>query len=391
MRIQKTIVPRSQTPSRKPARQTPDLPERPVGDSVDLSAVKTPSRSLLRSVATEAAYWTRRVALNLAAPFAAILGVGLGSSPAGLTGADALHEKGIDGTGTLVAVIDQAFSQFGAGQEDVLGVYQTRDKVFKPGLEKEKYLPGQEMATRRKPISTHGNAMSSIITGETAGLKGVAPGAKVIGVSVIDEQQRLQTELFVDALEWVKNNHRERNIKAVSASVNYKNPTAQQREQVQQHVNNLKEQGVAVFVAAGNRGPGPDTVMFPADLDNVISVGASTPGWASGTWDDRVEKYSSRGGERKGPTILAPGGNVFTKDGHGGVDLTSGSSNSCPMVAGAYALLTQAYPSATYEQKVGAITSTAQPITGNRASEGHGVIDIPGSYRMLAALEAYPS
>ena len=221
----------------------------PVVDSIDVSyRPQAPNQSFGRTLATEAFYWTRRVALTLAAPFASLLGMGLGSSPAGLTGADELHRQGIDGRGTRVAVIDQAFTQFGPGQEDVLGVYQTRDKTFKPGLEKAKYIPGQETATRNKPISTHGNAMSAIITGESRGLRGVAPGAELIGISAIDDKQVLQPELFVEALDWVVQNHKEQNIKAVSASVNYKSPSPEQREKVQQQVNFLKEQGVAVVV-----------------------------------------------------------------------------------------------------------------------------------------------
>jgi subtilase family protein len=390
MFIQKsvTLTTRPITVQPRPVVKNEAVPAKSAPDSIVFSTTNCrPNRSAWRCIATEAAYWTRRLALNLAAPFAAVFNVGLGSSPAGVTGADELHKKGIDGRGTRVAVIDQAFTQFGAGEEDVLGVYRTRDKVFKPGLEKAKFTPGQEMATKRKPISTHGNAMSAIITGESMGLKGVAPGAEVIGISVIDEQQTLQTELFVDALAWVVENHEEQNIKVVSASVNYKNPTSEQREQVQKHVNQLKDQGVAVVVAAGNRGPDPGSVMFPADLENVMSVGASTPGWVSGSWDDRIEKYSSRGGHgRPGPTLVAPGGGIFTKDGHGGVDLTSGSSNSAPMVAGAYALLTQAYPSATYQQKVEALLSTAEPISGDVASEGRGVLNVPGSYQALATI-----
>ena len=359
-------------------------------ETVSLSAQQTPpSSGWLRTLATEASYWSRRVALTVAGPFAALFNVGLGSSPAGLTGADELHKRGIDGRGTRVAVIDQAFTQFGAGQEDVLGVYQTRDKSFKTELEKAKYRPGQEAATGRKPISTHGNAMSAIITGESRGLKGVAPGAKLIGISVIDEQQILQTELFVDTLDWVLENHQEYGINAVSASVNYKNPSAEQRARVQEQVNGLKERGVAVVVAAGNRGPEPGSVMFPADLENVVSVGASTPGWASGVWDDRVERYSSRGSDQKsGPTLLAPGGSIFTKDGHGDVELTSGSSNSAPMVAGAFALLTQGFPTATYEQKVEALTSTAQPIKGDRASEGFGVMNLSAAFAAPALGES---
>lgn len=352
-------------------------------DKVTLSE-PAPETSLGRKLVQGLAYWSRRIALNVAAIPAGLFGVGIGVSPARLTGATELHAEGIDGQGVRVAILDKSFTKFGAGSEDVLGVLTARDGTYQEGLKESKSDIVREIATKTKGMSFHGNAMANIITGEGLGMKGVAPAAEVVGVSIVDEKGVLQTELFVDGLQWVADNHKKQNIKAVSASVNYRNPTPEQREKAQKLVNKLKSEGVAVVVAAGNNGPKAGTVRFPADLESVVSVGASTPGWSGSLYDDRIERYSSRGGEGvPGPKMVAPGGEIFTKDNHGQVELTKGTSNSAPMVAGAIALLSQAYPEASVDSKVDALLDTAQPITGDADAEGHGLMMLAQAYDSL--------
>jgi Subtilase family len=365
-----------------------------VTDKVILSDTNKskPKPSLLQKVVREAAFIARKVGLNLASPIATLFGVGLGVSPARLTGADQLHKRGIDGSGVRVAILDQAFTTFGAGSEDVLGVYEARNGTFQEGLKKSTSDPVREVVTKEKGISFHGNAMSCIVTGESMGLTGVAPGAEVIGVSVLDEGRRLTPELFIKGLQWVADHHQEQNIKAISASVNYRSPTPEHREATQALVNQLKSEGVTLVVAAGNRGPGDGTIMFPADLDNVVSVGATTQGVSSSVWDDRVERYSSRGGAGKpSPKLLAPGGDIFTKDAHGTVELTKGTSNSAPMVAGAIALLSQAFPGASSENKVNALYSTAEPVTGDVNAEGYGAMRLQQAYENLKGISSQTS
>lgn len=126
-------------------------------------------RSAVRKITTEAAYWSRKVALKVAEVAAGLFGVGLGVSPANLTGADKLHSLGIDGSGVRIAVLDQGFTKFGAGDEDVLGVYDTRTGDFTKGLEKSKSDAVGEIVTGQKGLSFHGNAMNCIITGESMG------------------------------------------------------------------------------------------------------------------------------------------------------------------------------------------------------------------------------
>lgn len=358
---------------------------RPTEETYTPSEVKAPI-GLGQKIARVAAHLTRKLALNLASPFAMLFGAGLGVSPANLTGADELHKQGLDGTGVRVAILDQAFTKFGKGEEDVLGVYETRSETFTEGLKKSTADPIHEIVTRNKGMSFHGNAMANIITGESFGLTGVAPGAEIIGVSVLDDKRKLTPEQFLRGLQWVADHHKEQNIKAISASVNYRSPTEEQRQQAQEIIDRLAEEGVVTVVAAGNRGPGPDTVRFPADLENVLSVGATTPGLVGSTWDDKVERYSSRGGPNKpGPKLMAHGGDIFTKDNHGSVELTKGTSNSTPMVAGAIAILSQGFPEATSQEKIRALLHTAVPITGDSLVEGYGLMDLSAAYREMKA------
>ncbi len=353
-------------------------------DSVSLSQSPEKPPSLPRKAVTEFLYWTRKLALSLAAPVAGLTGIGFGLSPARLTGASEFHALGIDGRGTRVAILDQGFTQFGAGSEDVLGVYEVRNGQFQEGLKRSGSDPVAELVTRQRGLSFHGNAMAAIVTGESLGLTGVAPGAEILGISVVDERGQLKPGLFLKGLEWVAENHQEQKIKAVSASVNYWAPTDEERQKTQELVAKLKSEGVAVVVAAGNRGPAEGTLTFPADVPGVVSVGAYTTGLMPSSWDDRVERYSGRGGSGKpGPTLLAPGGDIFTKDNHGMIELTKGTSNSAPMVAGAIALLSQAFPEASVDHKIEALTSTAQSIHGSSEVEGAGAMRLRKAFQVL--------
>lgn len=379
---------RKMRPHRLPTRKAiPDSTLSPGGSQETDRFEASPASSdsgRFRKIATEAAYWSRKLALNVASVAAGLFGVGFGLSPARLTGADQLHKQGIDGSGVRVAILDQGFTKFGAGSEDMLGVYDTRTREFTEGLKESKSDVVGEIATGRKGMSFHGNAMSCIITGESMGLRGVAPGAELIGVSVLNEERQLTPEKFLEGLQWVADNHREQGIKVISASVNYPRPSPEVRNKTQALVKTLRQEGVSLVVAAGNKGPHPGTISFPADLEGVVSVGAVTQGWSSSDWDDRVERYSSRGGEGKpGPALMAPGGDMFTKDNHGLIELTRGTSNSAPMVAGGLALLSQAFPEATSAQKEQALFNTAQALTGDPAIEGHGALRIVSAHNIL--------
>jgi subtilisin family serine protease len=110
--------------------------------------------------------------------------------------------------------------------------------------------------------------------------------------------------------------------------------------------------GVLFVAAAGNdSAPSPS---FPANLklDNVISVGASTP-------DDLLAPFSDRGA-----MVAAPGVGILSTTAPGRYERYDGTSMAAPHVAGLAALLWSVHPKATLAQVRKAIVASGIPLRG---------------------------
>ena len=74
--------------------------------------------------------------------------------------------------------------------------------------------------------------------------------------------------------------------------------------------------GIVVVAAAGNQGPGPETITVPGSDPYVITVGAIDGQRTPGYWgDDVVPAWSSTGPTLYGfakPDVLAPGANLVS-------------------------------------------------------------------------------
>ena len=88
------------------------------------------------------------------------------------------------------------------------------------------------------------------------------------------------------------------------------------------------DDGVLLVAAAGNNGPGNNTVGFPAKYKHVMAVSAVDS-------SDTIATFSSRGPEIE---IAAPGVNVLSTTRGGGYGNLSGTSMACPHVSGVAAL-----------------------------------------------------
>ncbi|MFI9582058.1 S8 family serine peptidase [Streptomyces sp. NPDC052236] len=170
--------------------------------------------------------------------------------------------------------------------------------------------------------------------------------------------------------------------------------------------------GVQLVIAAGNDGPGTNTLGDPAVADKVISVGASISKetWAVNYGSAVQKKYammpfSSRGPREDGgftPTITAPGAAINTTQtwspggpvaeaGYklpAGYSMLQGTSMASPQAAGATALLLSAAKQRNLELTPAtlrtALTSTAGRISGVRAHEqGSGLIDVVDAWESI--------
>jgi subtilisin family serine protease len=165
---------------------------------------------------------------------------------------------------------------------------------------------------------------------------------------------------------------------------------------VSQAIDNAVSNGVIAIIAAGNSGPGFETIGSPGTARKAITVGASNK------WDGLAD-FSSKGpviwkdiqGNEKyliKPDIVAPGYEICSAqydsawndrkcfdNNHVAI---SGTSMATPHVAGAVALLKQAHPDWTPEQIKSQLQNTAKDIFESEDSSkklfsyGYGRLDI---------------
>jgi subtilisin family serine protease/chitodextrinase len=134
------------------------------------------------------------------------------------------------------------------------------------------------------------------------------------------------------------------------------------------------DNGVVFVTSAGNDGPNPGTVTSPATSPKVIGVGATNK------YNKQIASFSSRGPGPGGiikPDIVAPGAQITVAYPNNQWMQASGTSYSCPIVAGIAALVLQYDPElGPYEVK-DLLLSTAQDLgpEGPDNSYGHGFID----------------
>jgi hypothetical protein len=139
--------------------------------------------------------------------------------------------------------------------------------------------------------------------------------------------------------------------------------------------------GMLVVNSAGNEGSGVTTIGAPADGDSVLAVGAVYG-------DDSRVSFSSMGPTGDGrikPEVMAMGSDVYVADPYGNYYTSaSGTSFSCPLTAGAAALLWQMVPGASNMEIFEALKMSANNASNPNNEYGWGIIDIYAAYQYLA-------
>ena len=138
--------------------------------------------------------------------------------------------------------------------------------------------------------------------------------------------------------------------------------------------------GVLVVNSAGNYGPGPTTIGAPADGNAVLAVGAVNSG---GT----ITSFSSMGPTSDGrikPEVMAMGSGVVVAETFGNFyGSVSGTSFSCPLTAGAAALLWEMLPSVSNMEIFEALKMSADNANTPNNQYGWGIIDVYAAYDYL--------
>ena len=203
----------------------------------------------------------------------------------------------------------------------------------------------------------HGTHVAGIIAGSGRAGRGVyagiAPEAGLFVAKVLDRKGNGNTSQVLKAIDYILENQKEYNIRILNISVGML-PSAdeEEKENLIAAVEKAWNHGIVVIAAAGNNGPGKNSVTVPGQCKSIITVGSIDDYAKHGR--GLKNGYSGRGPTEccvVKPEILAPGTAIRSCSARGnGYESKSGTSMSAPVIAGAVALLLQKYPDMTPAQ-----------------------------------------
>lgn len=145
--------------------------------------------------------------------------------------------------------------------------------------------------------------------------------------------------------------------------------------------------GVVIVMAAGNDGAAdPDPLTGQADVaatarNLIVIAGSVGP-------DDAISSFSNRAGVSAVHYLAAVGERVRAPDQTGAAFLWSGTSFAAPQIAGAVALLAQAFPNLTGAQIVQLLYASARDagVAGVDAIYGNGILDLTRAFAPQGAV-----
>jgi serine protease AprX len=228
----------------------------------------------------------------------------------------------------------------------------------------------------------HGTFVAGVIAGngsQSGGrYSGVAPGARVVGLSAGD----LSLTYVLEGFDYLLAHNSDLRVGVVNCSFSA-NTIFDSNDPVNVATRMLTEQGINVVFSAGNTGPGLHSLNPYAVAPWVVSVGATDT-------NGKLADFSSRGdfgSEMFHPTVVAPGVGVVSLRGSGIANVTgaegvtvgedtgrlsttelpyyttaSGTSFSAPQVAGVIALMLEVNPALTPAQVKKVLQRTATPL-----------------------------
>jgi len=294
------------------------------------------------------------------------------SDSVGLINAPNLWALGINGSETVIAVVDTGINWLHESLDDLDDNPATDDPKVIANIS---FVPGVPTGF---DDHGHGTHVAGIATG-TGGIShiymGVAPGAQLYAVKVLDSTGMGYDSWVVAGIEWSVENDADVITMSIGGWGYPYDPVSMASDAA-------VDAGVVVTVAAGNSGPSYTSMDSPGLATKVITVGATTKG-------DNVATFSSRGPNtydfRGDPDVVAPGVGITSADAWNltGYVPMSGTSMATPHVAGGAALLLQAFNGATPKLITSALMASAVDIGYDSYTQGAGRIDVSGAYNLI--------
>jgi subtilisin family serine protease len=290
--------------------------------------------------------------------------------------APAMWNLGYSGQGVVVATMDTGVD---GSHPDLAASWRGGTNSW--------YDPNGEHPTVPTDVNGHGTSTMGVIVGGSAGGTsiGVAPGAKWIAVKIFNDRGSATTSRIHQGYQWLLDPDRNPATADAPDVVNnsWTGAAGGCVLEFQPDLRNLRAAGVVPVFSAGNYGPGPSTVLSPANLPEALAVGSVDD---AGVIDPSSSRGPSTCDQRIVPALVAPGVGVRTTDLYSGYLDASGTSLAAPHVAGALALLLNAFPELSADRQQSALESTAVAVGtgGPDNAYGHGRLDALAAYNWLS-------
>lgn len=302
---------------------------------------------------------------------AALLTIGMLTTGARAEAADAIS----DGQWYLKALNVSAAHRISQGEGVKVGVIDSGVDVSHPDL-RGSVEAGEDFSRASSGDSLsdtdgHGTSMASLIAGHGQ-IKGVAPAAKIVSIKVSDGFSSSSTAIG-QAITWAS----EHGIRIVSISSGHDSTDLV----LQQAISKARSKGMIIVAAAGNK-PKASAVQYPAAYEGVVAVG--------GVDKNGVLSKASVTGPQL--VLSAPSDSLSTAYRDKRRAVSTGTSNSAALVAGAAALILAEHPGISADEVVRRLTSTAtdKGTAGRDDQYGYGVLNLAAALTAPAATSTAP-
>lgn len=303
-----------------------------------------------------------------------------------------VHNAGNYGQGVIVGVFDNGFRLPNHEAFATMEIVATYDFVdHKPSV-----VPNNPSSA----FGSHGvNTLSTIGGNKPGSLIGPAFGATYILARTENDSSEtpIEEDYWAAAIEWADSI----GVDVTSTSLGYLTYNSPYTSWTWQDMDGnttvitraadmAAERGILVVNSAGNNGynASHNTLGAPADGDSVFSIGAVTSAGSRVSFSSVGPTTSDP--PRIKPDLMAQGSGVVVASSTNptGYTTSSGTSFSCPLAAGAAALVLTAHPSATPMQILAAMKATASNATSPDNLMGWGIINAEAAIAYLQANSA---
>lgn len=299
----------------------------------------------------------------------------------------AAHDLGYNGNGIIICMMDAGFNNL---EHQVFSDMISENRI----LGTWDFVNNDTIVDDEADMGTgnHGTETLSTIGGFYEGqLIGPAYGAKFILTKTenTDSETTVEEDNWVAAMEWAENNFGPDITSTSLGYIDFDDGSGYSASELDGNTATITvgadiaaSLGILVVNSAGNEGSGTTTIGAPADGDSVLAVGAV---YADGT-RTYFSSVGPTGDGRIKPEVMAQGSGVsvaspYSSDGYTSAD---GTSFSCPLTAGAAAVLMQMVPSASNMDIFEALKMTANNHENPNNEYGWGIIDIMAAYLYFA-------